>query len=151
MARASQNSDFEYEFEQDGVVAVVGAKCLVEMDKFNIGTTDNKIKITTSTTETFPFHISLDKNKNKYGIHPRHLELEFESNVPDTTCNVVDPKRKVKVVVLTLEQFNLLNEFDRKLPPATAQPNTTIRINHTADGTGFLDYRIIKKVSERQL
>lgn len=151
MARAIQTQSFEYEVNDPDTIDTVGFLCQIEMDRFNVGTGSDKINPSTDEGTSYPFHISMYKNTNQIGIHPRYIRGEYSPEADSTTCTVANPKRYVDIPVLTIAQFN---EFEIYVEPATG-PNTqtkaTITVNHTADGSEGLIYRIIGKVPERQI
>ena len=80
MARGIQKQDFAYEVEladNNGVVGIV-ALMKVSLDTFNVGAGAAKINETQNVAvPRIPAHIKLNKNKNEYGIHPRHVVLEL--------------------------------------------------------------------------
>ncbi|WP_055077261.1 hypothetical protein [Pseudanabaena sp. 'Roaring Creek'] len=152
MARGIQLKECKYEidiFVGANKVRTVLNICYIHMDKFNVGTADNKIKESGSAITPIPFNISLRKNEREIGIHPRHVICRREETGSASACYGVKPKRLVMIPVLTLAQFNTLQEYDLKL--GGTQPNTTIRVNHSNDGTAFLDYTIIHKVDQFML
>lgn len=151
MARAIQKSDFAYEVNDPDTIDTAGFVCLIEMDKFNVGTTDDKIKAPANPSGVYPFHISLYKNENQIGIHPRHIIGEYSPDIAQTTCTVANPKRYVAIPVLTIAQFNQFEIYVEDGDGNNNQPNATIEVNHTADGSEGLIYKIIRKVPERQL
>jgi len=151
MARATQKGDFPYEVNDPDTLDTAGFLCLVSMDKFNVGTASGKIKPVTNPTGVYPFHTSLYKNTNQIGIHPRHVIGEYSPDAEESTCNVAAPKRYVEIPVLTIAQFNDMELFDDSKPDSELQPKATIEVNHTADGSTGLIYKIIRKVPERQL
>ena len=149
MARAIQLKECKYEIDTfvgvNKVRTVLNA-CFIKMDKFNIGTTEKKIKESSSAITAIPFNISLRKNKNQIGIHPRYVLCRREEAGTTSACYAVKPKRLVMIPVLTLAQFNTFREYDLKL--GGNQPNTTITVNHSNDGSSSLDYTIIRKVDQ---
>lgn len=151
MARGILKEDFKYEIEgidtQTGVVVAV-ATMLLNLDKFNIGTANNTIKETTigDALENIKAHIKLNKNQGEYGIHPRHVVLELASAPNTAACYGFTPKRRVELPILTLSQFAELEVWD-KLGGAV-QPNTSMLVNHSFDGTVKVEYKIIEKVNE---
>lgn len=161
MARAIQTADFAYQVENQSVLGETGFLCLIEMDRFNVDSDGQgesaqggegagfKILPLADSAGVFPFHISLRKNENQIGIHPRYVVGRYEAAIQSTTCNVTQPKRFVEIPVLTIAQFNDIVVFNPTLGDDVEQPNSIINVNHTADGTGSLNYRIIKKVPER--
>lgn len=151
MARAIQKGDFPYEVNDPDTLDTAGFLCLISMDKFNVGTAEGKIKAVASPTGVYPFHTSLYKNENKIGIHPRHVIGEYSPTAEETVCNVAVPKRYAEIVVLTIAQFNDMELWDDSKPETQQQPKASLEINHTADGSNGLLYRIIRKVPERQL
>lgn len=151
MARGILKQDYEYEVEgvdaETGVVTPV-ATLLLRLDKFNIGTTNSTIKESSITEALLRIkaHIKLNKNKTEYGIHPRHVVLELASNPNVAACYGFTPKRRVELPILTLSQFQDLEVFD-KLGGAV-QPNTSMLVNHSFDGSTKIEYKIIAKINE---
>ena len=149
MARGIQKQDFAYEVEladNNGVVGIV-ALMKVSLDTFNVGAGAAKINETQNVAvPRIPAHIKLNKNKNEYGIHPRHVVLELIAAGTSAACFGTKPKRRLEVPILTLDQFEQLNEYDPL--GGAVQSFTTMTINHSYDGTANSEYRIIQKVNE---
>lgn len=148
MARGIRKKDFDYEVDitaQDGTVSV-GARMLVSMDFYNVGTADTKVKESTSTVVKIPAHITLNKNEKEFGIHPRYAYCEYADPANASACYGITPKRFVEIPILTLEQFGTLNPYD--FEAGGTQPNTTLIINHSFDGSAQLSYRIRKLVNQ---
>jgi len=151
MARAIQKADFPYEVNDPDTLDTVGFLCLVEMDKFNVGTAEDLIKAPTNPSGIYPFHTSMYKNENKIGIHPRHIVGEYSPDTEQTTCTVANPKRYVEIPVLTIDQFNGFEIYVEDGDGTNNQTKAKIKVNHTADGSEGLIYRIIRKIPERQI
>jgi hypothetical protein len=150
MARGVKRKDYYYEIEetdqQTGVVSIA-AKMLVYMDQYNIGTADDKVQISADTTApNIKAHIKLNKNENEYGIHPRYALCEYAGTTADSACNGVTPKRFVELPILTIAQFEVLNVYDEVV--GGTQTRTTMKINHSFNGSAFLTYKIRKLVNE---
>lgn len=149
MARGIQREDFAYEVELVDNNGVVGVAALmkVSLDTFNVGASAAKINETVNVSAVrIPAHIKLNKNENEYGIHPRHVVLELVTNGTSSACFGTKPKRRLEIPILTLAQFEQLNEYDPL--GGAVQPLTTMMINHSYDGTAESEYRIVKKVNE---
>lgn len=151
MARAIQKGSFPYEVNDPDTVDTAGFLCLIEMDKFNVGSGDDKINTPASPSGVYRFHISLYKNENQIGIHPRYIVGEYSPDTNSTTCTIANPKRYVEIPVLTIAQFNAFEIYVEPESGANTQTKATIEVNHTADGSVGLIYRIIRKVAERQI
>lgn len=149
MARGIQREDFAYEVElvdNNGVLGVC-ALMKISLDTFNVGAAATKINETQNVSvPRIPAHIKLNKNENEYGIHPRHVILELITNATNSACFGTKPKRRLEVPILTLDQFEQLNEYDPL--GGAVQPLTTMVINHSWDGSASSEYRIMKKVNE---
>lgn len=149
MARGILLEDQWYEIDRinDDNEREVNALILIAMDKFNIGTANDTIKITSNDdVPEIDAHISLYKNEKQWGIHPRHLVGQLLLNRVDSKCYGIQPKRIIQIPVLTLEQFDVFRVWNKK--GAANQPNTTIKVNHSRDGSVKLDYKIIAKVDQ---
>jgi hypothetical protein len=151
MARAIQRGDFPYEVNDPDTLDAVGFLCLISMDRFNVKNTVGKIKPVASPSGVFPFHTSLYKNKNEIGIHPRHVIGEYSPTAEESVCNVAVPRRTVEIPVLTIAQFNDIELWDDSKDVKEEQPKASLEINHTANGSKGLLYRIIRKVPERSV
>jgi hypothetical protein len=152
MARGIYTSDFVYEIDDSpsaGNVATVISSMLIRMDKWNIGTTETKIKKSNTTTPAIPAHVSLGLNENEFGIHPRYLYCRLDLSSVSSACNGNSLRRFVMIPVLTLAQFNAFNE--NKPGQTTTPPKSSIIVNHSWDGTGSATYKIMKKVAQRLL
>lgn len=151
MARAINLDDFLYEIDdapKDGSAATVVDTCLIRMDKFNVNASDpKKIKAPNASGVGIAFHVTLRKNKNEFGIHPRYLVGELVLASTASACYETQPKRTVFIPVLTLAQFNTFKVFDKK--GAAQQNDTIISVSHSANGTTNIDYKIIAKVAQR--
>lgn len=149
MARGIQKQDFAYEVELKDGNGVLGIAALmkVSLDTFNVGTSAAKINETQNVSAPrIPAHIKLNKNKNEYGIHPRHVVVELITNGTSSACFGTKLKRRLEIPILTLAQFQQLQEYDPL--GGLVQPFTTMTINHSWDGTASAEYRIIQKVNE---
>ena len=91
----------------------------------------------------------LRENLQKFGIHPRHLIGELTLTAAASACYETQPKRRIMIPVLTLAQFATFNIFNKK--GAATQDGTLITINHSADGSASVDYKIIAKVPQRMV
>jgi hypothetical protein len=152
MARGTQLKECKYEidtFVGANKVRTVLNACFIKMDKFNIGTTDTKIKESTSAITPIPFNVSVRKNKKVIGIHPRHLILRWNGGTSSNKCDLASISRTVIMPVLTLAQFNILKEYEFEV--GGDQPNTIITVNHSSDGSAYLEYRIVHKVDQFML
>ena len=150
MARGIALQDFVYDVDNgtdsrpaDAIVSTM----LIRMDKFNIGTTAKKIKKPTTTVPLIPAHVTMSKNKNEFGIHPRYVVAELMLTANSSQCYGTNPKRLVEIPVLTLDQFNQFKVYDKNR--GGTQADTTITVNHSQNGSTSLDYRIIKKIPQR--
>lgn len=144
MARGIKKKDFDYEIDitaTDGTVSV-GARMLISMDFYNIGSADDKIKETTSTAVKVPAHITLRKNEKEFGVHARYAYCEYSEAEIKSNCYGTVPKRFVEIPILTLAQFAELNEYD--FEAGGTQAKTTLKINHSYDGAAQLIYKIRK-------
>lgn len=149
MARGIQKQDFAYEVELVDGNGTLGVAALmkVSLDTYNVGSGVAKINETQNVSAPrIPAHIKLNKNKNEYGIHPRHVILELVTTGTNSACYGTRPKRRLEVPILTLDQFAQLQEYDPL--GGLVQPFTTMMINHSWDGTASAEYRIIQKVNE---
>ena len=149
MARGIQKQDFAYEVELVDNNGVVGVAALMKMslDTFNVGTSAAKINESVNVSAPrITAHIKINKNKGEYGIHPRYVVLELVTNGASSACFGTKPKRRLEMPILTLAQFDQLNEYDPL--GGAVQPLTTMMINHSWDGSAESEYRIMKKVNE---
>lgn len=149
MARAIKLKICQYEIDdiQANGTRTVVAKCLLNMDAFNVGTAATKINETKSTNTAIPFHTSIRKNEREFGIHPRYLVGELKLSAANTSaCYGTQPKRIVLIPVLTLEQFDKFKVYDKN--KGGTQASTTIKVNHSFDGKTGSDYTIIRKVDQ---
>lgn len=143
MARGVKRKDFVYEIDQpdnNGTLGVI-ARMLVSMDEFNVGDGDDQV--TASTVTSSPLieaHISLTKNKREFGIRPRYALLEFAGTPSEAACYGAQPKRFVEMPILTLVQFGELVIYDEL--EGGEQDGTTLKVNHSYDGTKSLTYKI---------
>lgn len=149
MARGVKRKDFVYEIDQPDNVGTVGviARMLVSMDEFNVGDADDQVKA--NTVESSPLikaHISLTKNKGEYGIRPRYALLEYAGTPTEAACYGAQPKRFVEMPILTLAQFGELAIYDELV--GGEQDNTTLKVNHSYDGTKSLTYKIRDLVNQ---
>ena len=160
MARGIRKKDFWYEIDQvdnQGTATVV-SHMLVSLDQYNVTTEDNDgDAILIKASETDPnalthikAHINLNKNRNQFGIHPRHAVLEWTGTAAEAKCYGTVPKRIVELPILTLEQFGDLVPWDfEALDQEAAQENAEITVNHSFDGTANLKYKIRKLVPQQ--
>lgn len=151
MARGIFFDDFFYEVDE--ILAngerIVNALMYIRMDKWNIGNTDKKIKESTNTgAARIKAHVSNYLNEKEWGVHPRYLVGELVLTAIDSKCYGIQPKRRIAIPVLTLEQFDEFKVFDKKKSSDIAQPDTVITINHSRDGSVAVDYKIIDKVAQ---
>jgi hypothetical protein len=159
MARGIRKKDFYYEIDQvdnDGTATVV-SHMLVSLDQYNVATEDdNGDDILIKKSETDPnvlthikAHINLNKNINKFGIHPRHAVLEWTGTAAEAACYGSVPKRFVELPILTLEQFGELVPWDFEREDQTEeQENAEMTVNHSFDGSAKLKYKIKKLVPQ---
>ena len=149
MARGVKRKDFVYEIDQpdnSGTIGVI-ARMLLFLDQFNVGTEDDKVKPNTvMSSPLINAHISLDKNKREFGIRPRYALLEFVGTPVQSACYGAIPKRFVQMPILTLVQFADLNIYD-EIAGGT-QAKTTLKINHSFDGSKSVVYKIIDLVNQ---
>lgn len=125
---------------------VVISSMLIRMDKFNVGTADDKIKKSAITVPTIRAHVSLDLNENQFGIHPRYIVGRLDLTASSSECNGGNTKRFVKIPVLTIEQFLAFNKY---VPNAAEQkPHSSIKVNHSYSGNGFAVYNIMRKIPQ---
>lgn len=144
MARGVRKKDFDYEIDikaTDGTVSV-GARMMISMDFYNVGTAETKVKESTSTVVKVPAHITLNKNEKEFGVHPRYAYCEYADAANASACYGITPKRFVEIPILTLAQFADLKAYD--FEAGGTQPKTTLIINHSFDGSAQLTYRIRK-------
>jgi|GEM_PF-2884344 len=143
MARGVKRQSFVYEIDQEDNAGTIGviARMLVSMDAFNVGDEDDQV--TASTVTSSPLikaHISLTKNKREFGIRPRYALLEFSGTPEEAACYGATPKRYVEMPILTFVQFGALNIYDDVV--GGDQDATTLKVNHSYDGTKSLTYKI---------
>jgi hypothetical protein len=156
MARGIRKKDFWYEVDQKdntGTLDVV-THMLVSLDQYNVTTDDAEDMVKASATlgsslTHIKAHINLNKNKNQFGIHPRHAILEWTGTVSSAKCYGHLPKRIIEMPILTLAQFAVFVPWDFEASDQTAeQENAIIKINHSFDGTAKLTYKIRKLVHQ---
>jgi hypothetical protein len=149
MARGILFDDQWYEIDeiQSDNSREVNALMLIKMDKFNIGTANDTIKVSGNTqVAKIAAHLTLYLNEKEFGVHPRHLVGQLLLDRIDSKCYGIQPKRMIKIPVLTLAQFDVFKVYNKK--GAATQANTTIKVNHSRDGSVKLEYRIIGKVDQ---
>ena len=150
MARGIKLTDTVYEVDNGTLqVPATAIICtlLLRMDAFNLGTKKTKFKKSTNAAAAVPAHVKGDLNVNEFGVHPRIIELELEISSANSSCYGGTQKRRVSLIVPTLEQFNSLKVYD-KLKGGT-QADTTIDVNHSFDGATSKTYKITKKIAQR--
>lgn len=149
MARGILLKDQWYEVDKlnpDGS-REVQAKMLIAMDKFNIGTAKDTINVSKNTqVAEIAAHVSMNLNEKEWGVHPRYLRCKLTLTPVEAKCNGIQPVRWVNIPVLTLEQFDKFKKFNKDI--TTAQPDTTIKINHSRDGSVKLEYKIMEKYDQ---
>lgn len=146
MARGIALQDFVYEIDNGQPVLQLIGSCLLRMDKWNVGTAATSIKKSTIIDVGIPFHTSLRKNEQEFGIHPRYLVCEYLASAGASACYGTQPSRIVLLPVLTLAQFQTFKEYNKQ--KGGNQAGTTVNINHSFNGETKVLYKIMKKVSQ---
>ena len=149
MARGIKLTDTIYEVDNGSqfvAATAVLTTMLLRMDAFNLGTAKINLKKSATTTPVIAAHVVGTLNKNQFGIHPRYLEVERDLSAASSSCYGGSQKRRVIIVVPTLEQFNTFKVYD-KVKGGT-QADTTININHSYDGKTKALYKIVAKVAQ---
>ena len=149
MARGIYTSDFIYEIDNsptNGTTPTLISSMLIRMDKFNVGTTEDKIKKSNVTVPVVPAHVVLDLNEREFGIHPRYLVCRLDLTGASSNCNGSKLRRFVHIPVLTIAQFLAFNLY---VKDATTQPQrSSLKVNHSYNGSGFATYNIMRKVAQ---
>lgn len=94
-------------------------------------------------------HVKLSKNEKEYGIHPRYVVLARVINGSGgNTCLVQKGTILKNLPILTQARFGVITEWTDE--DATNAPSTArITLAHKPDGTGTVDYVVLKKVPQR--
>lgn len=98
-----------------------------------------------------PFHVSVHKNKNEYGLHPRYLELVAQpSNTADSNCLVNSSTTRRTLVVVNSAEFDTYEVWDGVAAPVTTGANkNAVNLPISTNGTTKQIFFVAKKVSER--
>lgn len=147
MARAITLQDTVYEVDNgtpSTAATTVLTTMLLRMDAFNLGTEATKLKKSATTSPAIPAHVTANLNVKEFGIHPRTIELEALVGTPaESDCYGGQQKRKVIIVVPTLEQFNKFKAYDKIKKGDQAE--TKIKVSHSYNGKKEAEYLIMKK------
>ena len=110
--------------------------------------TANRAGVPTGGTPDILFHVKVQQNEKEYGIHPRCVLLARTiSGSGGNTCLVQKGTIYKKLPILTKARFDEITEWtdeDATNAPATAK----ITLPHKPDGTGTVDYVVVRKIAE---
>jgi len=131
--------DYKYEHDE-GLIFLIRAMEFI--DETNIAGKEPTGDI------DIPFHVKIQKNKNEFGIHPRFVLLARTfAGSGGNSCLVQKGVIYKKLPILTIDRFGIVTEWgdeDATNAPATAK----ITLAHKPDGTGTVEYVIVKKIEE---
>lgn len=97
----------------------------------------------------YDFHVTVSKNENQFGIHPRYALLARAiQGAGGNTCLVQKGTIYKKLPILTLDRFNLITAWD-PLDAANAPDTAKITLAHKPDNTGTQLYIVVAKIPEQ--
>lgn len=140
-------ADYVYEVnDQDDSMVFT---CLIRAQE-GIATTA-RAGVPPTTAPDLPFHVTMSKNEQEFGIHPRYVELArtIEGD-GGNSCLVQKGTIRKKLPILTLGRFSQITVWesdDATNAPATARISLPTR----PDGTGIIDYIVTKKIAQRMV
>jgi len=132
-------SDYKYEHDE-GLICLIRAMEYID--------TAQRAGVQVAGVVDIAFHVKIQKNKAEFGIHPRFVLLARTFTASGgNSCLVQKGVIYKKLPILTTARFQVLTEWgdeDATNAPATAK----ITLAHKPDGTGTVDYVIVKKIDE---
>ena len=137
--------DYKYEVN-DGATNTLNFTCLITAMEYI--DTDARAGEPSTGAPDINFHVKVQQNEKEYGIHPRYVLLARTiTGSGGNTCLVQKGTIYKKLPILTKARFDEITEWTDE--DATNAPDTAkITLPHKPDGTGTVDYVVVRKIDE---